>query len=187
MNYQGPNAEAVNEVIAYFHDGPLLTVTGPPRPRIIRCKTFLDDQCGPGGKPFDDLLDGEQTFVDIRETEAGAFYGRYFELFEQLQAITSVDDDGMCIIGRRLPPPCYKFAYDISIDFCFIATSRAAFGVAPGRVFEGIFDAYRSGGIPCGYVGEWPDRLEILTFFPGPEMLKRQNRFLTYEDWWNHQ
>lgn len=57
---------------------------------------------------------------------------------------------------------------EIRADFAYVAVSRALTGGAGLRFFELVFAAYRAGGWPCGWRGDYPDGKLIVFARRGP-------------------
>jgi hypothetical protein len=94
--------------------------------------------------------------ADLSDAELSAVQAEADTLEERLFALVSA----------RLPPRYASLVDDIAADLENCAYIRAAFGAAVGdRLFDRMWDAYRHGGWPCGWVGAYPEG-KLVVFWP---------------------
>lgn len=160
------NPETVEEVVKFAEEGPLLrpgATVGGERVRVIHdfeeAKEFAYHRY---------LTDDEDAmnWTDLRERQAAKAVGAIYSdpakqpLYDQAAAL----DDRLAAAAQRLPPAYAEVCDDVVADLHNCVVSRMVFG-AGDRLFDRVWDAYRRGGWPCGWVGAFPDG-ELVVFVP---------------------
>lgn len=113
----------------------------------------------------------EYTWTNLRDKESSRLLGKIYQdkYFEEIKSkvqifLKKIDTS----ITLKLNPPYDELMDDIISDLsdCFI--SRFIDGKS-NPFFEKIFEAYQSGGWPCGWEGEWPEGNPIVFYPPEKE------------------
>lgn len=155
MKY-GKNTYLVEEVLSFAEKGALLEGVsggGLGDSLLVRdlneAKSFAWSQ---------NLPSGQLPWVDLREREMRNILKTRYELPD----FDAIDDDlGKLVdaIGAvafdRLRGGFKEIVDDVVGDLYNCAYRRAVVGYKDG-LFERIFDAYQSGGWPCGWKGNFP-------------------------------
>lgn len=128
---------------------------------------------GPDGKNYKDIGEGELEFCGIREIENAKVYE---EVFKEKNKESEIDRIGQIFRNGRL----YKMVLrdlpsnlenrDLIADFIAgdmldCAQSRIAFGRS-GNFWDKVFEIYKSGGMPVGWSGKYPEG-KLMAIFPG--------------------
>jgi hypothetical protein len=99
----------------------------------------------------------EYLWTDLRELEMADVWGRSYELegfAEAEDALTETLELLTMAVRRRLDAEHGELLDDIVGDLYCCAFNRAVIGAS--GFFERLFKAYRAGGWPCGWLGEYP-------------------------------
>ncbi len=155
MSY-GPHASLVQEVIDLVESGKVLRDQSPISDEGVQVITDLQEATQ---HAWEEELEGEMTWADLREREKGNVYAvRY-----RLQGFESIDDELSKLldilsaaIQRHLPLEYTDLMDDAVADLHACAFSRAVSG-ASNPFFERLFAVYRAGGWPCGWSGRYPE------------------------------
>jgi hypothetical protein len=186
----GIHTTVVEEVIEFYRNGSLLTGTAAPTNLDVVVVKKVSDvfyTAGEGGRPFSEITDDGPTFGDLQEWEVSKVRSAVPEQARKLinDVFMPNGADTGRIIGRRLTPPYYDvFCVNILSHLLNAARSRAAFGIVKERLFEKMFGVYKSGGFPCGFVGQAPDNVRLMAIYPGlPPLGKRGIVRPSYDEW----
>jgi|KBSMisStaDraftv2_1062788.scaffolds.fasta_scaffold448252_2 hypothetical protein len=156
MKY-GKNTNLVEEVLSFVEKGALLEgVSSEDMSDSTLIRDFAE------AKSFawsQDLSVGELPWVDLREREMRNVLRARYEL-PDLDAVDNELGNLVDILGavvlRRLRGTFREIVDDVAGDLYNCAYRRAVLGYKEG-LFEEIFDAYKSGGWPCGWKGNFPE------------------------------
>lgn len=179
----------VQEVIDFAIQCHFLFGNAPPEGLNVKVvpkipKDSLD--AGPDGKDYKDLKDGEIEFRGIREVEISSAFGLFsrdkeknseghqvehillrrdfYKKIEQkiaheLKKMVLIDIDSELVDQKSL------IADLIRGDMIDCALSRIAFGKC-GNFWDTVFEIYKSGGMPVGWSGKYPEG-KLMAIYPG--------------------
>lgn len=137
----------LSEVVTFAESGPLLRPPAPIEGDRMHVVYDFDEARDFAYRRYLTDADDALNWTDLREREAG-----------QVDAGPEVEplwETFLAAIPPRLQEPYDAVVDDIVADLFNVAASRAAFG--PGdRLFDRVWDAYRRGGWPCGWEGDYP-------------------------------
>ena len=161
MKY-GVNTKLVEEVIEFATVGNLFITTSTIPEDIIFIEDFKRAEYLSREEVYGE---DEYTWKDIRELEMSEIWGKYYSMHEpekpSLDGLLSVFIE--CLKGRVSNPYSY-FYDDIVAEFKNCAVNRAINGKTD-NFYEKIFEIYKSGGLPCGWDGDYPQG-KIVAYFP---------------------
>jgi len=128
---------------------------------------------GPEGKSYSDISEDELTFSDIKSDELSTALDelnrdkRKNSLAGHARRVLMGKSDVLHKITGILPKKYLKEACDEIIleDLLYCAQWRVAFGIKDG-FWETIFQIYKSGGMPIGWSGKYPEG-KLMAIFPG--------------------
>ena len=111
--------------------------------------------------------DEEYTWSDICADESSKVWGEIFKHSdtENLQNVFSVilhNIDNS--IKNQIKSPYDELRDDLVDDLSNCINSRAVQGTK-NKFYEQIFSAYKSGGWPCGWDGDWPNG-RLVVYYP---------------------
>ncbi|MBA4020313.1 MAG: hypothetical protein C0483_24390 [Pirellula sp.] len=158
----GENSELIDEVIA-FAKGDGLLGSSEPKATSWEVVHNLDDAKRIAWET--PIGDEELLWTDLREQQmAQVRSGTYGNarlsgiedvLSEQLSTLTT-------LMERRLDDQHEELVNDVVGDLLNCAFNRAVNGT--NGFYEQLFDAYRAGGWPCGWDGNFPSGRLIVYF-----------------------
>lgn len=108
--------------------------------------------------------DNEYTWSDIREREIAEANSRGYYLPKQVQDALEANLTTLTrLIQPQLDEKYIELFDDIVGDLYNCALNRAVHGAS--GFYEEVFRAYRSGGWPCGWDGNYPDG-RLAVYYP---------------------
>lgn len=164
MNHE-LNKFVVEEISQFVRSGPLMTPAAAPSASQFR---VVNDSRRARFLAWDAVYGAEQlSWTDIREREMSGIKARTYSI----AGITELTAETACktveftkVLRRRLGTEDKDLLDDITADLVNCAFIRAAFGIQD-NFFERLFAAYKTGGWPCGWLGEYPSG-SIAAYFP---------------------
>lgn len=157
MKY-GENTYLVEEVISFIKNHHFFIIRENVNSEINAINDFNKAvQCALESETWTDIREQEMTLVkrDLYQLPS------YIEINNQLDDIDEIIDNALS--DNVLDD--YADAYnEIFSDFVNIAINRAINGKSL-NFYEELFEAYKSGGWPCGWNGDYP-RGKMVIYFP---------------------
>lgn len=148
----------VQEILDFAKHGPLLRPASPIEDRRFRVvQDFADAQEYAYHRTITDDEDAA-NWLDLREDQASQVLGPTYSN----PALAAVLNQGTELLQplaatlARLPTPYLEIVNDVEGDLRNCALSRAVLG-PDAHFFDLLWDAYRQGGWPCGWEGEYPE------------------------------
>lgn len=159
------NQALVDDVIQFAESGGLLRPSAPITGDRLHLVEDFAEACEYAYHRY--LTDAEDAlnWTDLREHQVsethaatagdlGELRDQGYERYDQLWEL----------VHPRIPELYESIVDDVVADLSNCAYSRAVFG-AGDRLFDRIWDAYRQGGWPCGWIGAYPEG-ELVVFRP---------------------
>lgn len=143
-------SSAVEEVVSFVENGPILRPSAPITGDVHVVHDF-DEALEYAYERFHTDADDALNWTDLREREVGKI-----EQAGGAQAVVAMWERFLALIPPRLPESYEEIQDDIVADLFHVAASRAVFGDGD-RLFDRMWDAYKQGGWPCGWEGEYPE------------------------------
>lgn len=151
----------VCEVINWLNSSKLFHPNGRPLDECIQINQMIMV------RGFGCVIPREYDFVeealvwkDIVAQEHGEFLGKPYGDVAVNEAITKLLQAVLGPVQQQLPIifSDYYLGMDIKIqdEIVAICHSRYLYGIRPGSFFDNVFEAYRTGGFPCGWDGIYP-------------------------------
>ena len=109
----------------------------------------------------------EYTWTDIRSYESSKIWSKIYDHQDSIDVqnkLSSLLGEISEKVQKKLTPPYNELLDDVTDDLSMCIKSRAIQGIS-NKFYENIFKAYKSGGWPCGWKGDWPDG-ELVIFYP---------------------
>ena len=158
MTDLGANAALVQEVIDFAEQGSLLTPAAELGVREWEVVSELDEALAHAHRRATIGADDAMTWTNLREHQSAEALGVTYERPELAGLRDTYDEltERFYELGGRLNEEHRRLAEEIANDLANIALTRAVFGANPDRLFEQMFQAYRAGGWPCGWLGAYP-------------------------------
>ena len=150
MTY-GPHSALVEEIVAFAESGPLLR-RAAPIVGDVHVVTDFDEAREYAYRRYLTEADDALNWTDLREREAGEIHAVSGELGPALNGLW---ERMLAAVSPRLPEAYADLLDDVLADLVNAASTRAVFG-AGDRLFDRVWDAYKQGGWPCGWEGEYP-------------------------------
>lgn len=150
MSY-GPHSALVEEILSFAASGPLLR---PPAPIAgdVHVVHAFDEAREYAYRRYLTDADDALNWTDLREREAGEIHAESGSLGS---ALNGLHERLFAALSTRLPEAYADLLDDVIGDLANAAAGRAVFG-AGDRLFDRVWDAYKQGGWPCGWEGDYP-------------------------------
>jgi hypothetical protein len=161
MEY-GKNTNLVEEVLSFVKEGRLLE--GVSSKGLNDSMLIRDFEEAKKNAWSQDLSVGELPWVDLREREMRNVLKARYELsdFDEVDNdLGKLVDTLSTVVSKRLRGVFREVVDDVASDLYNCTYRRAVLGYKDG-LFEKIFDAYKSGGWPCGWKGDFPEGVLIV-------------------------
>jgi hypothetical protein len=148
----------VDEIMRFAETGPLLQPAGSITGERFR---VIDDFDEAKEIAYERTISDDEdamNWTDLRQSEAAEIRGATYSdpsLAPVRQAMGELLERLTEAVRPRVAPQYADIVDDIVADLRNVAFSRSVFG-ANERFFDLVWDAYRQGGWPCGWEGEFP-------------------------------
>jgi hypothetical protein len=153
MSY-GPNTALVLEVLDFAERGPLLRPSKPIDGERFFVVDDFEEACAYAyERPISDAEDAPD-WTTLREQAASAILGASDALMRD--ALDGLLNQFHPAVSQRVPRQYAETVDDVLGDLINVASSRAVFS-AGDRLFDKVWEAYRAGGWPCGWIGDYPE------------------------------
>jgi hypothetical protein len=168
--------EEVQEVIDFALQCHFLFGNAPPEGLNVKVVSEIPKEswdAGPDGKDYNDLKDDEHEFSGIRSMETRKVFGVLFKnknKNSEIEQVTQLFLNGRLykMVLRNLPVQLDKrdlIANFIAGDMFDCTQSRVVLGKS-GNFWDVVFEIYKSGGMPIGWSGKYPDG-RLMAIYPG--------------------
>ena len=144
MSY-GANSSLVEEVIELAERGPLLRPQGVIAGERVRVVRDFAEATEFAHRRFISDDEDAMNWTDLRELQARNISQAPDEIWTRLAEI----------VPGRVPPAYAAVMDDVIADLANIASSRGVSG-AGDSLWDRMWEAYRQGGWPCGWEGNYP-------------------------------
>jgi hypothetical protein len=175
MTY-GPNNNAVLEVIDFIRNGEILRPrkgSSPPGDyQIIHTLDGVDQYRQPSIEWYTNAAEEDPVlWADIKRQCAVKYYSdapklfgaEYYDFEERMEALCR---SLWPLLEHQLHGTLPQFEIeDVYGQFSMILRFRAVYGNAP-NFYNRLFQIYKSGGHPCGWVGKYPDG-KMVVYYAG--------------------
>lgn len=163
----GPNSDAVEEVFAFVETGRVFVFASVPggvrrEPNLEWAKHLAWEE------PYG--VEG-YTWTDMREGEVAAVWRDAYSMEgidDIREALAAKSNWLLPLLKQQLRGPHADLLDDVFADLSNCAFKRAVQGRRAGFL-EDMFEAYNSGGWPCGLDGDYLKGGRLVAYYPDSE------------------